>query len=329
MAQEFIYVAPRLVLCKAETTYGSDPTPAGANALRCRKFEAKVKWETVEVERHRATVPANKRAVVAVSWEIEIEIDVKGPDAPVSGGAPVLAPEVDVLLEACQYISTPAGSPVTSFAYAPVSAGPQKSCAFYIYSVADGGTYELHKALGCVGSWKLVVPTNGVAYWSFSLRGLYAGAPAAATPLPTPTYRHGDDMVPGRGCAISYGDMSQVVTKTELDSGAKVTERRQHQATYGYAGFATMLGQPTLKLDPEALPEGSFGLEAAILAHTTDGLELTVPTVGGGEWVFTAAEAQVMNASASGDEIKRHELELCCTDTNGDDSLTFTCARAA
>jgi hypothetical protein len=327
MAQPFIFGQPQLVLCKAESSYGSDPTPAGSDALRCRSFSAKTVYSTEELKRHRATWASNKHAVKAISVDIEIELDVKGPDA-VAGGQPIVVPEADALLEAAGYISTGSGSPVALFTYARSSSTAQKSVTLYHYEVSDGGTYQLRKYTGCVFNAKLSIPANGIAYWTLSGKGLWNGAAAAASPLPTPTYKHASDHVPGRGCTLVYGDCSDVITKVEIDLGAKVIERGSIAGTYGFAGFAIALGQPMIKIDPEALLESAYTLEADILAGALDNITITVPTVEGGEWVFSAPKAQPIKADAIDGDIKHHDLELACSDNSGDDSFSFTCARA-
>ena len=323
-----IFAGLQLLLAKLESSYGEDITPVAADAIRARMFKATVKHEMVERPNKRATFSANDHALAGASVEFEVELDVKGPDAP-TGEDPILACEADVFLQACQYVPTGTGTPVDKITYRPSSRAAQESLTLYWYEMAEGGTLQLHSAVGCRFTKKLIIPSNGVAYWSFSGRGLYVGAPTVVETLPTPVYKNARGHVPGRGCTVTYDDMSDVITKLEIDFGMTIEDRRSIGGDYGYAGFTVLGGQPRIKLDPEAVTEAGYALGAAILAGTLSAFALTVPTSDGGEWVFDVALAQVVDVKLSGEGILRHELDLAAVDNVGDDAISYYCQRTA
>lgn len=330
MATEAFMLAPlQLILAKAEAAYGTEPTPApdGTNAIRARRFVARRVVDQAKRTNRRATFAANKQVLAAAHWEFEIDLDLKGPDAP-SAGDPIVVTEADPFLQAAQFYPTGTGTPVDKITYNPSSSATQKSLTLWWYTIAAGGAKQVHKATGCVFSKKLIVPANGVAYWQFTGKGIYNGEPAVASSLPSPTYKQESDCSVGRGCTLTHDAMSDVVSNLEIDFGQTVVDRRKPGGTYGFHGFAVIGGQPKIKVDPEAQTEAAYTLIADLLDGATNAFSLTVPTIEGGEWVFEVDRAQVANVTDAGEDILKHELDIIGVDDDGDDSISFYCQRA-
>jgi len=162
------------VLIKPESTYGTEavPTPS-ANAVRVRSLKMDPVRDMTKIERLRPQYAVDGMAPGAVYWDIEIELDVKGPE----NGTPDVI-EAAALLKAAGFAMVTGAS---DFVFSPSSRAAAESCTIYAFTGGDGAKFRCFKATGCVFTPSLSIPANGIAVWKFTGRGLYV-APTVDRP---------------------------------------------------------------------------------------------------------------------------------------------------
>ncbi|MFZ9620421.1 MAG: phage tail tube protein [Prochlorococcaceae cyanobacterium] len=164
----------RLILAKAESTYGTDPTPTGAaNAILVRNLEiTPLQAETVSRELIRPYLGVSDQLLAQTRVEVTFEVELAGSGT--AGTAPAYGP----VLKACGLSETVVAT--TSVTYAPVSAS-FSSVTIYFHN--DG---IRHKVTGCRGTFTLNAQVGQIPTIAFTMTGIY-NAPTDES-LPSPTY---------------------------------------------------------------------------------------------------------------------------------------------
>ena len=164
----------RLILAKAEASYGTDPTPTGAaNAILVRNLEiTPLQAESVSRDLIRPYMGNSAELLAQTRVEVTFEVELAGSGA--AGTAPAYGP----VLKACGLSEVVVAS--TSVTYAPVSSS-FSSCTLYFHN--DG---IRHKVTGCRGTFSLNAEVGQIPVIAFTITGIY-NAPTDET-LPTPTY---------------------------------------------------------------------------------------------------------------------------------------------
>jgi hypothetical protein len=164
----------RLILAKAETVYGTDPTPTGAsNAILVRNLEiTPLQAETVTRDLIRPYLGNSDQLLAQTRVEVTFEVELAGSGT--AGTAPAYGP----VLKACGLSETVVAT--TSVTYAPVSSSFD-SCTIHFHN--DG---IRHKVTGCRGTFSLSAEVGAIPFISFTMTGIY-NAPTDET-LPAPTY---------------------------------------------------------------------------------------------------------------------------------------------
>ena len=163
----------RLILAKIESTYGTDPTPAGSNAILVRNLEIQpLVADTVNRELVRPYLGQADQLLSQTRVEVTFEVELTGSGT--AGTAPAYGP----VLRSCALSETVVAD--TSVTYAPESSGFE-SCTIYYHQ--DG---IRHKVTGCRGTFELTGEVGQIPVISFTMTGIY-NAPTDET-RPTPTY---------------------------------------------------------------------------------------------------------------------------------------------
>ena len=182
----------QLLLAKAETTYGTDPTPtAGANAILVRNIEVTpLEADTVSRELIRPYLGQSEQLLAQTRVLINFEVELAGSGT--AGTPPAYGP----LLKACSFTETVAAS--TSVTYVPNSSTSPGSVTIYFNN--DG---VLHKATGCRGTFSLNCTVGEIPTIAFEFTGIY-NAPTASA-ISTPTYSaQADPVVFKQGNTTSF-----------------------------------------------------------------------------------------------------------------------------
>lgn len=172
----------RLILAKAETTYGVIPTPApaGSDALLVSNLDVKpLELELLDRELIFGYYGNSEKLVGQRMVSISFDVEIAG------SGTAGTAPRWGPVMQACGFNETIVAD--TSVTYAPVSTG-QGSAAIDFY--ADG---TRHLALGCRGTWSIEAAAGEIPKIKFELMGIYQTVTAIANP--TPVFTHQADPV--------------------------------------------------------------------------------------------------------------------------------------
>nr|BAR26889.1 hypothetical protein [uncultured Mediterranean phage uvMED]BAR26968.1 hypothetical protein [uncultured Mediterranean phage uvMED] len=304
----------RLLLAKAETTYGTDSTPTGtANAILVRNLEiTPIQADAVERELIRGYM--GNYEVLLANQRVEITFDVEMAASGTAGTAPKWGP----VMKACGNSETVVAN--TSVTYAPISS-TFPSVSLYYYT--DG---VRHKVTGARGSFSINAEVGQIPTISFSMVGIYNAPDDSANPTPTYSnqakpvlFKNGNttaqQLFSYAGAVQSFSfDQSNNITYRELVGGSKevlITDRR---------------------------PGGSIVLEAVTMATQNYFTSITGTATGnntfqhgqtaGNKFTFSAPQTDLSSVSYSdSDGIQMLNFDYTATPTtagNNEYSLALT-----
>ena len=218
----------RLLRAKIESSYGTDPTPAGSDAVLVRSIEiTPLNADVVERELILPYMGNFEQLLANQHVEITFEVELAGSGS--AGTAPAWGP----IIRACGFSETIAAS--TSVTYAPVSSSFE-SCTIYFDN--DGVN---HKIIGCRGTLSMTCELNSIPVISFTMTGLYTEPTDVAIPSHTYSnqatpvlFRQGNtssfEIYSYAAALQSFSlDMANEVLYRELVGGTKsveITDRR-------------------------------------------------------------------------------------------------------
>jgi len=162
----------RTVLIKAESTYGTDSTPAGSDACQVRNLEVTpVDAEVITRDLIRPYLGASPQLIANNKVSVTFEVEYSG------SGTAGTAPRYGALLKACGFSETVVAS--TSVTYAPVSTSFSSVTMYYS---TDG---VRHKVTGARGTYSLNLTSNQIPVINFTMTGQYVAPTDTADPTPT------------------------------------------------------------------------------------------------------------------------------------------------
>ena len=271
----------RLILAKAETTYGTSAAPAGADAIRVGSDLNlnPLQMELVDRDLLYGWIGAMPRAVVQRLAQISFSFELAG------SGAAGTAPKPGVFLRASGYSETIVAS--TSVTYAPIGTGYE---GITINCRHGGKQHLLTGVRGNVSFNGFTV--NSLPMLQFEGLGIYNAPSDQADP--TPTYDLQADAV------VMNSDNTPTVS---IGSYAACME----SFTFG-AGRSPIFRQlagcsKQIRIDQERTPEGEVVIEsptitakdyfAAAVAQTATSVGWTHGTVAGNICTFLAATSSL------------------------------------
>lgn len=169
-----------LIVAAKESTYGTDATPAGTDAIKVANINITPLQSDVVARQIIRPFLGNPEQLLA-NQRVELTFDVEL----TGSGAAGTAPAYGILLEACGFDVTTVAS--TSVTYAPLSASFPSATIYYFN---DG---IRHKLTGARGSFSLTAEVGQIPTLSFTFMGIY-NAPGDVTP-PSTTYNDQADPV--------------------------------------------------------------------------------------------------------------------------------------
>ena len=168
----------RLILIETESTYGTDPTPTGADAVLVSDLSITPQSSDV-VSRNliRPYLGASPQLLANTRVECTFSVELAG------SGTAGTAPQYGKALKACGLAETIVAG--TSVTYDPVSSGFESVTIHYNI---DG---VRHKMTGCRGTVAITASVGEIPTLDFSFTGIYNAPDDSA--LPTPTYSNQAD----------------------------------------------------------------------------------------------------------------------------------------
>jgi hypothetical protein len=304
----------RLILAKAEATYGTDPTPTGsANAILVRNLEiTPLQSDIVQRELIRPYLGNYEQLLAQTRVQVTFEVELAGSGA--AGTAPAYGP----VLKACGLSETVVAT--TSVTYAPVSTS-FSSVTIYFYQ--DG---IRHIVTGARGTFTLNGQVGAIPTIAFTMTGIY-NAPTD-TALATPTYANqATPLIFKNGNTTSFSAFSYsgALQSIDLNVGNEIVYRE-------------LIGGTKEVLITDRKPAGTMSIEAVLLAtknyftvstgSTTGSISFQHGTTAGNIATLTMAQADLADASyAELNGIAMMNLPYVATPTaagNDELSLAYT-----
>jgi len=168
----------RLIVLETESTYGTDPTPDGSDAVLVRDLNITPQSsDVVSRDLIRPYLGASQQLLANTRVECTFSVELAG------SGTAGTAPQYGKALKACGLAETIVAS--TSVTYDPVSSNFE---SITIHYMIDG---VRHKVTGCRGNVGITANVGEIPTLDFSFTGIYNAPDDSA--LLTPTYANQDD----------------------------------------------------------------------------------------------------------------------------------------
>jgi hypothetical protein len=169
-----------LIIAAKESTYGTDATPAGTDAIKVANINiTPLQSDVVSRQIVRPFLGNPEQLLANQRVELTFDVELTG------SGAAGTYPAYGILIEACGFnVATVAATSVT---YTPLSATFPSATLYYFN---DG---IRHKLTGARGSFSLAAEVGQIPTLSFTFMGIY-NAPGDVTP-PSTTYNDQADPV--------------------------------------------------------------------------------------------------------------------------------------
>jgi len=273
----------RLILAKAEATYGTDPTPTGsANAILVRNLDiVPLQSDIVQRELIRPYLGNYEQLLAQTRVQVTFEVELAGSGA--AGTAPAYGP----VLKACGLSETVVAT--TSVTYAPVSTS-FSSVTIYFYQ--DG---IRHIVTGARGTFTLNGQVGAIPTIAFTMTGIY-NAPTD-TALATPTYANqATPLIFKNGNTTSFSAFSYsgALQSIDFNLGNEIVYRE-------------LIGGTKEVLITDRKPAGTMSIEAVLLAtknyftvstgSTTGSISFQHGTTAGNIATLTMAQSDLADAS--------------------------------
>lgn len=303
----------RLILAKAEATYGTDSTPAGTDAVLVRNLDiTPLSGDLVSRDLIRPYLGNYDQLIAKTSVAISFEVELAG------SGTAGTAPRYGAILKACGMSETIVAS--TSVTYAPVSSS---FSSVTIYFNVDG---VLHKLTGCRGDVSMSCAVGAIPTLKFSMTGVYNSPSDTAQPSVT----YSAQATPlvfrqGNSSAFSFFSYSGVLQSVEFNMANSLVYRE-------------LVGGTKEALITDRKPAGTVMIEAptittkdfftAALGATTGNLTFLHGTTAGNKVTFTASQVDVLNPTYQDqDSVMMLSVPYVATPTtagNDEFSLAYT-----
>ena len=303
----------RLILVTKESTYGTDSTPAGTDALLVRNLEiTPIEADVVSRDLIRPYLGNSPQLLANSRVSITFQVELAG------SGTAGTAPRYGAVLQACGMSETIVAT--TSVTYAPVSASFSSAT---IYFNNDG---IRHILTGCRGTFTLNAEVGQIPTIDFTMIGIY-NAPTD-TALPSTTYsQQASPLIfkQGNTSAFQFFSYAGCLQSVSFDMANETVYRE-------------LVGCTKEVLITNRAPSGTVMLEAPALAtkdyfniaqtETTGNLTFLHGTTLGNRVTLTAAQCDISNPSYSDqDGIQMLNIPYVATPTttgNDEVSLAFT-----
>ena len=231
----------RLILVETESTYGTDPTPDGADAVLVRDLSITPQSsDVVSRDLIRPYLGASQQLLANTKVECTFSVELAG------SGAAGTAPQYGKAIQACGLSETIAAN--TSVTYEP------ESSAFNSVTIHYNIDGVRHKVTGCRGNLTLNATVGEIPSLDFSFTGIY-NAPDD-TALPTPTYANQDDpLIFKNGNTSSFQLLSYAgaLQSISMDLGTSLVYRE-------------LVGGTKEVLITDRAVSGSVSIEAVLMA---------------------------------------------------------------
>lgn len=228
-----------------------------------------------------------------------------------AGGVPVWA---STFLPACGWVAS-------SQVYSPKSLAPGSSTKTITIATYENGVKK--QLRGCMGTFKIMLPTGRLAYFDWEFTGIWDGQTDVS--LLSPTL---DTNLPFRyaSSTTTIGSFAPKIESLTIDAGNVVIMREDAADVSGYASALITDRKVVGSINPEASLVATYDPYGDWLSATLRALSATV---GNGTDVLTVAAPDLqITKVAPGDrgDNQIDQIDFSCIRSSGDDELTLTFA---
>lgn len=303
----------RLIQVKKESTYGTDSTPAGTDALLVRNLEiTPIEADVVSRDLIRNYLGNSPQLLANTRASITFQVELAG------SGTAGTAPRYGAILQACGLSETIVAS--TSVTYAPVSSSFSSAT---IYFNNDG---IRHILTGCRGTFTMNAEVGQIPTLDFTMVGVY-NAPTD-TALPTTTYSaQASPLIfkQGNTSAFQFFSYAGCLQSVSFDIG-NTTVYRELVGCTKEVMITNRASSGTVMLEAPALATKDFFNLAQ--TETTGNLTFLHGTTAGNRATFTAGQCDITNPTyGDQDGVQMLSVPYVATPTtagNDEVSLVFT-----
>ena len=303
----------RLIQVKKESTYGTDSTPAGTDALLVRNLEiTPIEADVVSRDLIRNYLGNSPQLLANTRASITFQVELAG------SGTAGTAPRYGAILQACGLSETIVAS--TSVTYAPVSSSFSSAT---IYFNNDG---IRHILTGCRGTFTMNAEVGQIPTLDFTMVGVY-NAPTD-TALPTTTYSAQASpliFTQGNTSAFQFFSYAGCLQSVSFDIGNETVYRELVGCTKEVL-ITNRASSGTVMLEAPALATKDFFNLAQ--TETTGNLTFLHGTTAGNRATFTAGQCDISNPTyGDQDGVQMLNVPYVATPTtagNDEISLAFT-----
>ncbi|TDE40926.1 phage tail tube protein [Antarcticimicrobium sediminis] len=305
-----IFWRKKILVAKIETTYGTDASPGGADAILATDVNLKP-MEGNDVSREletpfmgaQGTIPTELHAML--SFKVELE----------PSGAAGTVPGWGALLRACAMAETISAS--TSVTYNPVSDG-HESITFYTYI---GNT--LYAMIGAMGTCTIEVTAQGIPYLNFEFTGLFVQPSEDTRPTATLSgFKKPDVATSANTPTFTINSVAMVMRSFSLALGNQVEKRflvgveRVLITDRAEAIQTTVEAQPLTSFNPFALSAAQTAMDVTLVHGTAAGRIATLN--------MPAAQMQRPQGLENAQNITEWPLRMVPLYASGNDQFTLT-----
>ena len=300
----------RLILVKKETTYGTDSSPLGTDALLVRNLDiTPIEADLVSRDLIRPYLGNSPSLLANSRVGITFQVELAG------SGTAGTAPRFGAILQACGMVEAIVASTSVTYSYTSSSFSSAT-----IYFNNDG---ILHKATGCRGTFTMNAAVGQIPTLDFTMTGVYN----APTDTAAPSVTYSNQASPlvfrqGNTSAFQFFTYAGCLQSVTFDCANSIVYRE-------------LVGCTKEVVLTDRKPSGTVMIEAVALAtkdyfniaqtETTGNLTFLHGTTAGNRVTFTASQCDVSNPSY-GDQDGVQMLNipyLAIPTTAGNDEMTL------
>ena len=154
----------KVLLAKIETTYGTDASPQGVDAIQTKNLSINpYQGNTISRDLDRDSFGAQEQININPYVEVSFEVELAG------SGTAGTAPAYSSLLRACGFSETVNAG--TDVVYTPVSENFESVTLYFLQKTSTG--YQQHAIAGSRGSVSFEVDRSGMPVMRFQFMGFY------------------------------------------------------------------------------------------------------------------------------------------------------------
>lgn len=307
------------IFAKTESTYKTDPTLAGTDAMLVSNLTV-VPYQGSVVSRDfiRSYLGASTEINTGPHVQIDFDIELAG------SGTAATETAWATLLKACNIDATTA-SPIVSYSYSPVSTAPASQNSVAIIAEFNG---EQQLVLGCRGNARFDFSTGQIPKISFTFLGIYAKPTAATLTADYTAFQAPVPITDSNTGTLTLDSYAFAVESLSFDMGNQVAYRNVVNdekvvvSDRNVRGSISFEAELIATKDVYALIESHSTVSTAVLdmVHNAGGS----PENSGSIIELDAPAVQLSNLSyGESDGIRMYTCDLIFTPSSGNDEFTL------